>query len=186
MLAHDERMKFTFHDRTRRGAAAFFIIIGAALLPSCYSAGLRFPGHIRKLAVPVFDNQTFVRGLEFDLTDRVRQLLLERSDIQLVASERDADAVVHARITRVNFPVLVARNRERILEGSSVIAVGAELVETKNQRVLARVRGEDRAEYTTTLGETRESANADLIDALAWRILLGLAARSEEGEAPVR
>lgn len=170
----------------RRAAAPSFVILllCAATLPSCYTTGLRFPNQVRRVAVPVFDNQTFVRGVELDMTDRIRALLLERSDVELVKNESQADASIRGRILRVDFPVLVGGNKQRVLEGSTVIQVAAELVDVKSGRVLARVRGDDRAEFTTTLSENRSTATAELVDELAWRVLLGLSARSEE-EAPL-
>jgi hypothetical protein len=160
-------------------AAAFSLAIGA-----CYSTGLRFPDQVRSVAVPVFKNESYIRGVEFDLTDRVRELILDRADVALVASESEADAVIRGEVTRVEFPVLVGGNQPRILEGSAVVHVRAELVDRRTGKPIARVQGEDRAEFTTTLGESRASATAELIDTLAWRILLGLAGRATDAEAP--
>lgn len=145
----------------------------------CYTTGVKFPPHIRRIAVPVFHNESFTRGVELDLTDRVRELLIDMSDVQLVASESSADAILRGEVMRVDFPVLVGGNEPRILEGSAVVSVRAELVDRKTNKTLARTSGEDRAEFTTTLGESRALAVKELVDTLAWRILLGLSSRSE-------
>lgn len=165
---------------------ALLIAAAAVALPSCYTTGLRFPAQVRTVAIPVFDNQTFVRGIELDMTDRIRQLLLERSDVRLTRTTEAADATLKGTIVRVDFPVLVGGNKPRILEGSTVIQVSAELVDNKTGKVLARTRGDDRAEFTTTLGEDRTTAIAELVDTLAWRILLGLSARAGEDEPTAR
>jgi Lipopolysaccharide-assembly len=144
---------------------------------SCYSTRLRFPSHVRRIAVPIFGNETHVKGLEFDLTERIRQILVDEADVGLALDASQADAVIRGRILRVIFPVLVGGDEPRILEGSAQMGVTAELVD-RQSRVLASVRGEDRAEYTVPFGENRETALADVIDELAWKIVLGLSQRS--------
>ncbi|MFN0205711.1 MAG: LPS assembly lipoprotein LptE [Planctomycetota bacterium] len=151
-------------------------------LGGCYTTGLKFPPHVRKIAVPVFHNDSYTRGVELDLTDRIRELIIDMSDVQLVINESAADAVLRGEITRVDFPVLVGGNEPRILEGSAVVSVSAVLVDSKTNKTIARTSGEDRAEFTTTLGESRKSAVKELVDTLAWRIVLGLSARSETPE----
>lgn len=156
------------------------LILAALAAPACYSTGLQFRDGVRSVAIPVFHNETYVRGVELDMTDRIRLLLLDRSDVRLVDDPARADATIRGRITRVHFPVLVGGNQPRILEGAATMAVSAELVETRTGRVLASVQGDDRAEFTTPLSEDRRTALADLVDLLAWRVLLGLSARASE------
>lgn len=167
---------------SRRVRVAAELALAAALLPSagCYTTGLRFPPHVHRVAVPIFGNETYVRGVELDLTERVRQILLEQADVSIAPTEAQADASIRGRVLRVDFPVLVANKEPRILEGSSEMEVEAELVDPRSGRVLARVRGRDRIEYTVPLNETRESSTADLIDQLAWKIVLGLAERADD------
>lgn len=167
-------------SRIVRRAALLAAASALSLASGCYTTGLRFPPHVHRVAVPIFGNETYVRGVELDLTERVRQILLEQADITIAPTEQQADASIRGRVLRMDFPVLVANKEPRILEGSSEMEVEAELVEPRTGRVLARVRGRDRAEYTVPLGETRESATAELIDQLAWKIVLGLAERADD------
>jgi lipopolysaccharide assembly LptE-like protein len=163
---------------------AFPLVAFPLVLAGCYSTGLRFPAHVRRIAVPIFGNETHVRGIEMDLTERVRQILLDRAEVGLAASEEQADASIRGRILRVNFPVLVGGNQPRILEGSAEASVVADLVDRASGRTLATVRGTDRAEFTVPLGERRESALRELIDELAWKVVLGLAQASVDRETP--
>lgn len=159
------------------------------MLAGCYSTGLRFPPHVHSIAIPVFRNETNIRGLEFLMTDTVRRLFLETSDVRLVTSERDADAVIVGRVVNVTYPVLVGASRERILEGSATVTVSAELVETSTGRVLARVSGTDLAEFSTALGETRKTAEEEVMAELSRKLLLGLSQRSrdtQEGDPTTR
>lgn len=149
-------------------------------LGGCYTTGLRFPTSCRRIAVPVFGNETYQRGYEFALTDQVRQLLLEQSDVQLVGNTELADAVIRGRILTVSFPVLVGGSRQGILEGSTAVSVEAELVDRRSGSVLARVGGTDIAEFTAALGQSRDTAAAEVLNELAWKILLGLSERSRQ------
>lgn len=158
----------------------------AAALPAagCYTTGLRFPAHVRRIAVPIFGNETYVRGVELELTERVRQILLERADVSIAPSAEGADATIRGRVLSVGYPVLVAGNQPRILEGSAEMAVEAQLLDRRGKE-LSAVRGRDRAEFTVPLGESRSTATAELIDELAWKIVLGLAERAADpGRSP--
>ncbi len=166
--------------RISRSWSAVAAIGALALLPGCYTAGLRFPSHVRRISVPVFGNETFVRGIEFELTERIRRILLERSTVGLAASDEGADASIRGRIVRVDFPVLVGGGEPRILEGSARALVEASLVDPRSGAVLATVRGEERMEFTTSLGESRESALAELMAELAWKVAQGLSQDSRE------
>ena len=148
---------------------------GAALSPS-----------VRNITVQVFGNESYERGIEFQMTEQIREHILEESDVRLVGSSEAADAFIRGKILRVDYPVLVGREQSGILEGSSTIAVEAELVDTRTGRVLARVGGSDLAEFTASLNENRATAVANTIEELAWKVLLGLSERSEGGDRSER
>jgi hypothetical protein len=149
-------------------------------LASCYTTGLRFPESVRKVNVQVFGNDSYVRGLEFQMTDEIRQILIDESEVRLVTSSENADAVIRGKILRVDYPVLVGREQSGILEGSASIAVEAELVDARTGRVLAKVGGTDVAEFTAALGENRQTAQTNAIEELSWKVILGLSQRSCE------
>jgi hypothetical protein len=154
----------------------------AVLCADCgYRAGLRFPGEIRRVAVPVFGNETLRRGLEFDLTEAVARAFLERTDLE-VTRESDADAVVRGRIREVRTPVLVEGGRFEFLEGAVVFEVEVELAGARDGATLARLELRDRAEFSIPAGEKPEGAFQESIDRMAERIVLGLAEKGSGGE----
>lgn len=170
------------------GRSKFALLaLAAAVAPvsGCYTTGLRFSEGVRRVAVPVFGNESYVRGIELTMTERVRRVLIDRSEVELVRDAEQADTEIRGRVLRCNFPVLVGGTQPRILEGSAWIAVEAQLVETRTGKVLARVRGEDRAEFSTPLGESRVSALDELTEELAWKIVQGLSQRSRFTRDPL-
>ena len=78
-------------------------LVGASLvlvLAACgYSSGYRLPEGVYRLAVPMFENQTFPlrRELEYDLTRSIRQRLELKTDARIVSRE-EADAVLEGTI----------------------------------------------------------------------------------------
>ncbi len=67
--------------------ARFLLLLILSSLGCGYSAGYKMPPGVIKLAVPMFENQTFPlrREIEYDMTRAVRQELELRTDAILVA-----------------------------------------------------------------------------------------------------
>ncbi|HKB15989.1 MAG TPA: LPS assembly lipoprotein LptE, partial [Planctomycetota bacterium] len=164
----------------RAGKRAHFLL--PLLLASCgYTAGVKMPGDVRSVAVPVFGNETFRRGLEYDLTAAVARAFLDRTDLR-VCPVSEAEAIVRGRIRRATTPVLVERGPDALLESAALLTVEAELVGARSGRVLARMTVTDRAEIAAARGETRAGAFQESIETIAERIVLGLAERGRVGE----
>jgi len=80
--------------------ALFFILnrrcgislLGVVLFFSCfffpggcgYSAKSLLRSNVRSIYIPIFDNDTFRRGYEFDLTREVRDQILMKTDLRIV------------------------------------------------------------------------------------------------------
>jgi hypothetical protein len=167
----------TLHPTLTRAAAA---LLTGAVAAACYSTGLRFPSSVRTIAVPVFGNDTNVRELEYAITEAVRTQILETSEVRLVSTEREADAVIRGKVVKATFPVLVGADREKILEGSAAVTVSADLIDTRSGAVLARVSGSDFAEFSTDLDETRKTATEEVLLEISRKIVLGLSQRSRD------
>ena len=76
----------------------------AVLLAGCFGyalegRGLFLPKHIRRVAVPLFANETTKRDLEIVLTDAVNEEISRRGGVKLVR-ESEADAVLQGTIIR--------------------------------------------------------------------------------------
>jgi uncharacterized lipoprotein YmbA len=98
--------------RTRSVLALLAACSGAASLPACSSdptAGYAFAESydtaIRTVSVPIFQNETFSRGLETTLTDAIVKRIQRHTPYRVVASER-ADTTLTGTITRTELGVL--------------------------------------------------------------------------------
>lgn len=77
-----------------------------ALLVACgYQQGGVFRTDVRTVAVPIFSNQSFYRGMEFDLTEAVVKQIELKTPYKVVG-EDVADTVLHATIRRVEQSLL--------------------------------------------------------------------------------
>src|SRR2546430_17274672 len=56
------------------------------------------PSHIKKVAIPVFENTTNEYNLEREITDAVIARFVADSHVKIV-DEHSADAVIHGRVT---------------------------------------------------------------------------------------
>jgi hypothetical protein len=74
----------------------------AAILTGCgYSTQELFPDEYRSVAVPIFDNRTFYRGMEFDLTEAVVKELQQRTPYAVLDAGL-ADSLLTGTITHVD------------------------------------------------------------------------------------
>ncbi len=103
-------------------AASSLVVLAAAGCASDpargWSAVRSFPTGVRTVAVPIIDNDTFVRGIEFDLTDALIKEIQARTPYT-VASRSRADSVLLAHIREVEL---------RELSKSTLTGLGEEML----------------------------------------------------------
>ena len=84
----------------------FLTITGCTSDPTLgYSALSVFPDGITSVAIPIFKNETFVRGVEFDLTDALIKEIESRSPYKVMAEAR-ADTVLIGEIRKIELDQL--------------------------------------------------------------------------------
>src|SRR5690348_3492496 len=98
---------------THRGRAALAVCLasGALLLPACeagghfnvlgYSSKPLYDTDIHTIRVPIFQNKTFRRGLEFDLTQAVVRAIEAKTPYKVVSCDCDADTELTGTIINV-------------------------------------------------------------------------------------
>ena len=76
-------------------AAAALLLAGCSAFDDItilgYTTGSQFPRDIRTVRVPIFLNKTFVRGIEFELTEAVIKEIERRTPWKVVDGEADAE-----------------------------------------------------------------------------------------------
>ncbi|TKJ32291.1 hypothetical protein CEE39_05880 [bacterium (candidate division B38) B3_B38] len=78
------------------------LIVLVLLLPACgyqlAGRGTFLPKHIKKIGIPMFDNQTARADLERNLTESIQEEFITRGNYHIVSSEEGVDAVLKGEI----------------------------------------------------------------------------------------
>jgi outer membrane lipopolysaccharide assembly protein LptE/RlpB len=145
-----------------------------ALLGGCgYSAGPLTRRVERRVHLPMFENRTYYRDLELDLTRQVEKELASRPGISIVPPER-ADIVLAGTIVDFKQHVLSEDPQDRVRESSVITYVRMEVRDPRSGAIRRAYELSDRAEFLTQRGETLATAAAESFFDLARRIVDGL------------
>ncbi len=135
----------------------FFFII---FLGSCgYSSKSLIRSNVRSIYVPIFDNKTFRRGYEFDLTKAVRDQILLRTRLNIVDKD-EADSILFGSITSVVENPLIQNTRDSIAESRVSVIIDIRWVDKRTGRTIVDRKNISRpAEFIVHRHETLTSAS---------------------------
>ena len=114
------------------------ILLALFLVSGCgYSAGKLLPGHIKKLYIPTFENDTTRYGIEQDITTAVTEAFTNDNRLSVV-SEGEADAVLHGVIIAYEKGALTFDRAQSVDEFKIEITVAVEFEDLREGKVLWR------------------------------------------------
>ena len=144
----------------------------AAFTPSCVSFTKQslFEAHRDEVYVPFFDNDTFYRGLELDLTERVVDEILSRPGLHLTNKE-SAEVYISGRLTKVRRRVLSENPSQEVTSRNSSLTARIELIDAKTGKVFKTRTITQRGEFVPGLGESVEAAQNEAFVLLARDIV---------------
>jgi hypothetical protein len=99
-------------------------VCAAVLFAGCsgYSNKPLYSQDIKSVYVEMFDNETFRRDLEYDLTDAIAKRIETETPYRIVSDKSRADTVLTGKITAINDSVLtIERSTGRPLEEQAEI-----------------------------------------------------------------
>jgi len=73
-----------------------------------YSNKSLFPQDLNSVCLEMFENQTFRRGLEYELTDALAKHIEAETPYKIISSVDRADTVINGQITEISEAVLTA------------------------------------------------------------------------------
>ena len=165
--------------------AVLVLCAGALALSGCgYSNGFRMPPGVKTLAVPMFRNETFPlrRDVEVDVTRALKEELALRSDLRIVSSGKDADAILEGVVLEFQQGVLTEGARDTVQESGIVVRLRIRLVSTRDGSVLVERVVQDYAAFSNIAGEGIEIARAEAVRELARRIVPAIEPWETSGE----
>jgi hypothetical protein len=123
------------HDRGQRTGglpSVLCLLCGAfclVTLAGCggYSNTSLYPKDVATVYVEMFDNQSFRRGIEFELTDALAKRIEAQTPYKIVSNRDKADTVISGQIVRVKESVLttereIGRALEKNIELRAVVS----------------------------------------------------------------
>jgi hypothetical protein len=114
-------------------SAGHFSVLGYTTRPN-YDDG------IRTVYVPIFENNTFRRQLEHDLTRAVIREIEQKTPYKVVSDPCRADTELRGTILAVNKNILNRNQLNEIREGEMVITVNLMWKDLRNGEILSRPR----------------------------------------------
>ncbi len=151
----------------------FFVsIILITILSSCgYTTRSLLRQDFESIYIPIFDNDTFRRGLEFGLTESVKDEILFRTQLKIVDKE-DADVILYGKITNIEERVIVENIVDDIVEGRVAVFLDIKLVNARTGRNVIERKGMLwRAEYIGKRGEGVSTTQNEAFVDMAERIV---------------
>lgn len=171
----------------RHRRIAGVIALGAVLVSvaGCYSTRTRVPEHVKSIAVPMFQNKTYIedytRKLDTEVTEAVRKTFLQNGKLEIRGRE-SADLIVEGQVVRFERRIIRADRFGEPAETQIVIQATISVYDVKAAKYLIQAalvtneqekvgsgsynlrRGEDE-----TLG--RKNAIEDLGRAIAHKVV---------------
>jgi hypothetical protein len=154
----------TLHPEQGSGAAALYSVLRTRygvlflrvltvlvlLLPSCdwdghftilnYTTRPNYDTSIHTVRVPIFENVTLRRGLEFDLTRAVIREIEAKSPYKVVSAGCAADTELKGRIVTLNKNLLNRNQLNEVLEAETILSVEIVWRDLRTGEILSRPR----------------------------------------------
>ena len=159
-----------------RTPCRLLLLLSTTCLGACgYSFGTELSQEgIHTVAVRVVDNETFRHRLEIRLTRQINAELVNLTDL-VPAAESHADAILTVEIVDAAERTLVIGDRvDPVKEGAFAMVIRSQLVARDDGRSLTDREITDQKEFRVPMGETLETATAEMITDMARKIVLSL------------
>ena len=85
----------------------FLALMGTGCSLKGYSNATLYPKDVASVCVRMFDNRTFWRDMEYDLTDALSKRIEAKTPYKIISNDDLADTVISGQITEVQKSVLI-------------------------------------------------------------------------------
>jgi hypothetical protein len=151
------------------------IIALFALISGCgYTTKSLISRKINSIYIPIFENDTFRRGLEFDLTSALKDEIMSNTKLRILQKD-SADTILTGRIIKVTEGMLSSNVEDNIVESRVTISVYIKLVDRRTGRTLVEEKNlKQSAEFIVKRGENIKTASQESLVLLAKEIIFHL------------
>ncbi len=166
---------------TRRAISLAFVVLAGAI-GACssdpargYSFRSTFPRQVRTVSVPVFDNQTFFKGIEFDLTDALIKEVQRTTPMVVVQDASAAQTTLTGVIRSADLRALTTSSRTALTqEMAQEVVLDFEWRDARTGQSLASIKDLRAIESFVVqrgVGERLETAQQQVAQELARKIV---------------
>ncbi|MCR4288748.1 MAG: LPS assembly lipoprotein LptE [Candidatus Scalindua sp.] len=152
------------------------IIVLFAIISGCgYTTKSLISRKINSIFIPIFENDTFRSGLEFDLTTALKDEIMSNTKLR-IATKDNADIILSGKIIRVDEGVHSSNAQDNIVESSVTITVEIKVYERRTGRglTLESPTITNTAEFIVSRGENVKTATQESLEGLAKKIVYQL------------
>jgi len=121
-------------------ALCLAVVLGSALQGCGYSWGSLYPADVRSVHVKMFDNTTFYHESEIELTQAVKDAILQQTPFKIRSAE-EADSILSGTMTQVEAQVSVYDQSDQIFSQNVTVKVDFEWRRRDTGKVIAKVSG---------------------------------------------
>ena len=152
-----------------------FLLLSCAALLNCgcgyRSAGTRAAGEVTSVFVPIFENYSFRRGYEFELTRAVISQI-QSEGILRVAPRDQADSELLGSILTYEQPVILEDPQDEVIEAKAGLTLRILWRDRRTDRVLMHQDNLNvSAPFIIPRGETEATAREELFKRIAENIV---------------
>lgn len=139
-----------------------------------YSSKSLLRTNVRSIYIPIFENDTFRRGYEFELTKAVRDQILMRTRLDIVDKD-EADSILFGKIARVDEGIMIEDTRDNIVESRVTVGIDIRWVDKRTGRAIVdRKNIKAPAEFIVRRYETLDSASEESLVGVAQNIIAAM------------
>ncbi len=150
---------------------ALLLLFSTSIVSCGYSSKSLLRSNVRSIYIPIFDNNTFRRGYEFDLTKAVRDQILLRTRLNIVDKD-EADSILFGKITGVNENVLIEDREDNIVESRVAVTIDIRWIDRRTGRTIVERRNIKRpTEFIVRRNETLTSSSNEAFVKVAQSIV---------------
>ena len=140
------------------------------LVSGCgYSQKSLISRKINSIYITTFENNTFIRGIEFDIAKAVKDEIMSRTSLRIVQKD-SADTILTGKIGG-SVQSAISQSKDNIVESSVFISASITLLDTRTGIVLRSGSTGGGAEFIVDRGENVQSATEEAIANLARNLV---------------
>ncbi|MBI5125064.1 MAG: LptE family protein [Planctomycetes bacterium] len=142
------------------------------LLAACgYTSRSQLRQNVNTIYIPIFDNLTYRRGLEFDLTNALKNEILFRTRLKIVDKDH-ADSILYGSITDVKKLILLEAPGGNPAEAAMVIIIDFSWVDLRTGRTIVDKKNiTQQAEFIVRMKEDEGTAEREAFVDLSEKVI---------------